>query len=62
MIYAFSKYHSNKQFDLKQLSNQNKKIETKLLQLEERFVIGEIGQDLYQRYTQKFTDEIGVIE
>ena len=46
MTYAFSKYHSNKQFDLKQLSNQNKKIETKLLQLEERFVIGEIGQDL----------------
>ena len=26
--------------------------------LEVRFVIGEIGQDLYQKYTQKFTDEL----
>tara|TARA_B110000091_G_scaffold127112_1_gene136429 strand:- start:202 stop:408 length:207 start_codon:yes stop_codon:yes gene_type:complete len=26
--------------------------------LEVRFVIGEIGQDLYQKYTQKFSDEL----
>jgi polyhydroxyalkanoate synthesis regulator phasin len=26
--------------------------------LEERFAIGEIGQDLYQKYTQKFSDEL----
>jgi len=26
--------------------------------LEERFAISEIGQDLYQKYTQKFSDEL----
>ena len=26
--------------------------------LEERFAIGEIGQDLYQKHTQKFSDEL----
>ena len=26
--------------------------------LEERFAIGEIGEDLYQKYTQKFSDEL----
>ena len=60
--YAFSKYHSNKHFDLKQLSAQKNKVETQLEKLEERFVIGEIGQDLYQKYTQKFTDELSEIE
>ena len=60
--YAFSKYHSNKHFDLKQLSAQKKKVETQLEKLEERFAIGEIGQDLYQKYTQKFGDELSEIE
>ena len=45
MIYAFSKNHSNKDFDLKQLSAQKKKVETQLEKLEELFAIGEIGQD-----------------
>ena len=44
--YTFSKYYSNKHFDLKQLSAQKKKVETQLEKLEERFVISEIGQDL----------------
>jgi iron-sulfur cluster repair protein YtfE (RIC family) len=57
VTYAFSKYHSNKHFDLKQLSAQKKKVETQLEKLEERFAIGEIGQDLYQKYTQKFSDD-----
>ncbi len=42
----------NKHFDLKQLTVQNKKVETQLEKLEEWFKIGEIGQDLYQKYTQ----------
>ena len=62
VTYAFSKYHSNKHFDLKQLSAQKKKVETQLEKLEERFAIGEIGQDLYQKYTQKFSDELSEIE
>ena len=48
VTYAFSKYHSNKHFDLKQLSAQKKKVEDQLEKLEERFAIGEIGQDIYQ--------------
>ena len=43
--FAFSKNHSNKDFDLKQLSAQKKKVETQLEKLEELFAIGEIGQD-----------------
>ena len=62
MTYAFSKYHCNKQFDLKQLSAQKKQAKTQLEKLEKRFVIGEIGQDLYQKYTQKFSDELSEIE
>ena len=60
--YAFSKYHSNKDFDLKQLTTQKKKAKTQLEKLEERFAIGKIGQDLYQKYTQKFSDEMAEIE
>ena len=62
MTYAFSKYHSNKHFDLKQLSAQKKRVEDQLEKLEERFAIGEIGQDIYQKYTQKFGDELTEIE
>lgn len=62
MTYAFSKYHSNKNFDLKQLSAQKKKVEIQLGKLEERFAIGEIGQDLYQKYNQKFSDKLSEIE
>ena len=47
---------------MKQLSAQKKKVETQLEKLEERFAIGEIGQDLYQKYTQKFSDELSEIE
>ena len=62
VTYPFSKYHSNKDFDLKQLTTQKKKAKTQLEKLEERFAIGEIGQDLYQKYTQKFGDELTEIE
>ena len=44
------------------LTAQKKKIETQLEKLEERFAIGEIGQDLYQKYTQKFSYEMAEIE
>ena len=47
---------------MKQLSAQKKKVEDQLEKLEERFAIGEIGQDLYQKYTQKFGDELSKIE
>ena len=62
MTYAFSNYHYYKCFDLKQLSAQKKKVETQLEKLEEWFAIGEIGQDLYQKYSQKFSDELSEIE
>ena len=39
-----------------------KKGETQLEKLEERFAIGEIGQDLFLKYTQKFSDEMSEIE
>jgi site-specific DNA recombinase len=51
-----------KYLNLKQLTNQKKKIETQFEKLEVRFAIGEIDQYLYQKYTQKFSDEIGEIE
>jgi uncharacterized membrane protein len=41
---------------------QKKKLETQFEKLEERFAIGEIGQDLYQKYTQKFNDDLTEIE
>ena len=47
---------------MKQLTTQKKKAKTQLEKLEERFAIGEIGQDLYQKYTQKFSDEMAEIE
>jgi hypothetical protein len=43
---------------LKQLTTQKNKIETQLEKLEERFAIGETGQNLYQKYTQIFSDEL----
>ena len=62
MTNVFSKYHNNRHFDFKQLSNQKKKIEAQLEKLEERFTICEIGQDLYQKYTQKFGVKLNEIE
>ena len=44
------------------MSAQKKKVEAQLEKLEERFAIGEIGQDLYQKYTQKFGNELTEIE
>ena len=44
------------------MSAQKKKVETRLEKLEDRFAIGEIGQDLYQKYTLKFGDELSEIE
>tara|TARA_B100000767_G_C19560673_1_gene448905 strand:- start:21 stop:236 length:216 start_codon:yes stop_codon:yes gene_type:complete len=47
---------------LKQLTTQKNKIETQLEKLEERFAIGETGQNLYQKYTQIFSDELTEID
>ena len=60
--HAFNQYQSNQQFDQSNLESRKSKLETQLDKIEERYAIGEIGADLYQKYTQKYSDELADID
>jgi hypothetical protein len=60
--HAFNQYQSNQQFDQSNLESRKRKLETQLDKIEERYAIGEIGADLYQKYTQKYSDELADID
>ena len=62
MEHAFNQYQSNQQFDQSNLESRKSKLETQLDKIEERYAIGEIGADLYQKYTQKYSDELADID
>ena len=60
--HAFNQYQSNQQFDQSNLESRKRKLETQLDKIEERYAIGEIGADLYQKYTKKYSDELADID
>ena len=60
--HAFNQYHSNQQFDQSNLESRKSKLETQIDKIEERYAIGEISADLYQKYTQKYSDELADID
>ena len=63
MMYStFVKYNKDKLENQKLLESNLKKLKTKHDNLEERFAFGEIGKEIYQKYSQKITDEIREIE
>ena len=62
MEHAFNQYHYNQQFDQSNLESRKSKLETQIDKIEERYAIGEISADLYQKYTQKYSDELADID
>jgi site-specific DNA recombinase len=60
--YAFTKYQSNNKFDTQNLESKNQQIKVNFQKLEERYAIGEIDSDLYQKYAKKYSNEMSEID
>jgi hypothetical protein len=45
-----------------QLKKRSSELQTQIEKLEERFVLGEVGRDLYEKYTAKYSEELSKIK